>query len=429
MTPTPLFYALLLAAVVAASLAMAIPAGREVLTAVAAALALPPMIALGFSCGVGGERFFDVEVSTEEATVSEGRVARFTYVVRSPVLTLAAPTDAVLECDAGVDIIEAAARLEGFGMAVVEAVVTGRLGRHEMGPLTLRLGVLGSLMESAVVLRVPTYLRVAPSSLAKVAAAAPSGSRAVGLTPSGMAGYGTQFYCVREYYPGDEFRRIDWKAYARTGRLAVKVFERESFQGVVVGVAIHNGFFRGRPSAFEILARDLAHLAAMLLRAGIWVKLAVSTEYGVIVGEKALNLSHLSRVLKVLSSVEWPRIPVPSGSANRVLGWLIREAVKGVPEPVTVIAVLDIMDESDLHMLKPLTQELRVLGHKAVVIGASPPLLLLREGAASLGDVGEAVQALSKLEYLGGAYGLRIHPATVALEAVVRRAARLATLA
>ena len=398
------------------------------LTAAAAALALPPMIALGFSCGVGGERSFDVDVTPEEVTVSEGREARFTYVIRSSVLALASPLDAVLECDAGVDVLGVEARLKGFGVAVVEAAVAGRLGRHEMGPLTLKLGVLGSLIESAVVLRIPTYLRVAPSSLAKVAAATPPGLRAAGLTPSGTAGHGTQFYCVREYYPGDEFRRIDWKAYARTGRLAVKVFERESFQGAVIGVAVHNGFFRGKPSAFEILARDLARLAAALLRAGVWVRLAVSTEYGVMISEKASDLGQLAQLFKVLSSIEWPRNPIPSGSANRVLGWLIREAVKGASEPVTVVAVLDLMDESDLHMLKPLSRELKVLGHEVIVVGASPPLLLLREGVASLGDIGEAVRALSRFESLGRAYGLRIYPASTALESIVRRVATLALL-
>ena len=41
-------------------------------------------------------------------------------------------------------------------------------------------------------------------------------------------GSAAEFVDYREYYPGDEIAKIDWKAYARTDRYFVKLFERET---------------------------------------------------------------------------------------------------------------------------------------------------------------------------------------------------------
>lgn len=41
-------------------------------------------------------------------------------------------------------------------------------------------------------------------------------------------GSAAEFVDYREYYPGDEIRSIDWKAFARTDRYVVKLFERET---------------------------------------------------------------------------------------------------------------------------------------------------------------------------------------------------------
>jgi len=41
-------------------------------------------------------------------------------------------------------------------------------------------------------------------------------------------GSAAEFVDYREYYPGDEIRTIDWKAFARTDRYFVKLFERET---------------------------------------------------------------------------------------------------------------------------------------------------------------------------------------------------------
>jgi uncharacterized protein (DUF58 family) len=56
----------------------------------------------------------------------------------------------------------------------------------------------------------------------------------VGSTRSRFRGLGTDFHSIREYFPGDEFKRVNWKASARMNRLLVNDFESERSGDVTV---------------------------------------------------------------------------------------------------------------------------------------------------------------------------------------------------
>ncbi|HXV81802.1 MAG TPA: DUF58 domain-containing protein, partial [Candidatus Binatia bacterium] len=49
-----------------------------------------------------------------------------------------------------------------------------------------------------------------------------------GLHKSPYRGYSVEFAEHREYVPGDEIRRIDWKAYGKFDRYFVKEYEEET---------------------------------------------------------------------------------------------------------------------------------------------------------------------------------------------------------
>jgi len=49
-----------------------------------------------------------------------------------------------------------------------------------------------------------------------------------GRHKSPLKGYSQEFTDYREYNPGDELKTIDWKAYARTDRYFIKLFEKET---------------------------------------------------------------------------------------------------------------------------------------------------------------------------------------------------------
>src|SRR5438477_2020392 len=49
-----------------------------------------------------------------------------------------------------------------------------------------------------------------------------------GVHKSPFKGASVEFVEHRQYYPGDEIRHIDWRAYAKTGRFYVKEYEEET---------------------------------------------------------------------------------------------------------------------------------------------------------------------------------------------------------
>ncbi|MFN4218707.1 MAG: DUF58 domain-containing protein [Candidatus Bipolaricaulia bacterium] len=55
-----------------------------------------------------------------------------------------------------------------------------------------------------------------------------------GQVKARLGGTGIEFFGVREYYPGDERRYINWKATARKDRLVVNEFEQERVADVVI---------------------------------------------------------------------------------------------------------------------------------------------------------------------------------------------------
>ncbi|MCR4392584.1 MAG: DUF58 domain-containing protein [Candidatus Acetothermia bacterium] len=57
---------------------------------------------------------------------------------------------------------------------------------------------------------------------------------AAGTARARRGGTGTEFFGAREYLPGDDVRRINWKAYARLGGLVINQFEEERAADVVV---------------------------------------------------------------------------------------------------------------------------------------------------------------------------------------------------
>ena len=88
-----------------------------------------------------------------------------------------------------------------------------------------------------------------------------AGGGGIGETPTNVPGIGTEFYEVREYDTGDEFKKINWKATARFGDLMVSDRAKEvggSFYLVLESVAT-NYFDRDRlATAFLQLANSIA---------------------------------------------------------------------------------------------------------------------------------------------------------------------------
>jgi uncharacterized protein (DUF58 family) len=83
-----------------------------------------------------------------------------------------------------------------------------------------------------------------------------------GMRRSPLAGSSMEFADYRRYAPGDDFRRIDWRAYARLERLFLRLFEAEENLTVTVLVDCSASMQHGEKAALATnLAAALAYIA------------------------------------------------------------------------------------------------------------------------------------------------------------------------
>lgn len=102
-------------------------------------------------------------------------------------------------------------------------------------------------------------------------------------------GSGTQFYSLREFFPGDSMRKVNWKAFARTGKLMVNETEREDIMDVylVLDARSVSGVGLADENPLEMQCRALVSIASHYLKARNNVALTI---YG-----ERLQTIHLDR--------------------------------------------------------------------------------------------------------------------------------------
>src|SRR5438309_7725962 len=91
----------------------------------------------------------------------------------------------------------------------------------------------------------------------------PMASGRPGRRRSPQAGTSMEFADYRRYSPGDDFRRIDWRAYARLERLFLRVFEAEENITVTILIDCSASMYHGTPAKIDLaigLAAALAYV-------------------------------------------------------------------------------------------------------------------------------------------------------------------------
>ncbi len=124
----------------------------------------------------------------------------------------------------------------GDELDLARCLVITRRGRHNFGPAWVRLrGRLG-LLERQDCHDATAILRVLPEGIA-AGELGQAGERVRPLdqrTRTRLQGEGTEFHSLNAYRPGDDPRRVDWRASARSRRLIVRRFQLEQHRDVVV---------------------------------------------------------------------------------------------------------------------------------------------------------------------------------------------------
>jgi uncharacterized protein (DUF58 family) len=132
----------------------------------------------------------------------------------------------------------------------------------------------------------PAFVR-ALESLTLAGRRIPSG-RAAGQWRSRASGSSVEFSDYRTYAPGDEFRRIDWNAYARLERLFVRLYRAEEDLTLTLILDASASMDWGRPSKARFAAQLCGALAYIALQSGDRVSIACCRDGGV--GERLEGL-------------------------------------------------------------------------------------------------------------------------------------------
>lgn len=109
-------------------------------------------------------------------------------------------------------------------------------GKYQVGPTAVRWRDPTSTFSRGVTVGRSHEVSVIPSvhDLKKCGLAPMRVRMHAGNVGSKMLGAGSEFYCMRQYYGGDEMRRINWKATARRGALMTNEYESERSGDVAV---------------------------------------------------------------------------------------------------------------------------------------------------------------------------------------------------
>ena len=211
-----------------------------------------------------------------------------------------------------------------------------------------------------------------PDSLAKLDrllldARQPMQGGGVGRHKSPHKGTSVEFAEYREYLPGDDLRRLDWRAYGRSDRFYIKEFEADSNLRLCLVVDTSGSMGYGDPSLkgatdcqrskFEFAAHMAALLGYVALRQGDGVGLTLASERDGLHLPARRKTSHFQLVQDSLRAVK-------TGGKNA-----LAEALHGVAERVPRRAMVVILSDffAQPGELEKALQHLKYRKHDAVM--------------------------------------------------------------
>jgi uncharacterized protein (DUF58 family) len=169
-----------------------------------------------------------------------------------------------------------------------------------------------------------------------------------GLHQSPYRGYSVEFAEHREYAPGDEIRRIDWKAYGKFDRYFVKEYEEETNLRayLLLDASASMDYGAAGLRKFDYGCYLAVSLAYLMLRQGDDVGLVT---FGAQVQRyipPRSGLKHLQALTSLLESTQ------PQGETH--LDQVLREIAGKIKKRGMIIVMSDLFDAPDrvLHALK-----------------------------------------------------------------------------
>ncbi len=162
-----------------------------------------------------------------------------------------------------------------------------------------------------------------------------------GLHKSPYKGFSVEFMEYRQYVPGDDLKRLDWKVFARTDRLFVKEFEEETNTTCSILLDISNsmGYESGKITKLEYASYLAATLAYFMIRQRDGVGLYLFDERITTFIPPKSTRAHLFSMLTALERIE------PGRKTN--LGKPFHELAEAIKRRGIVVIISDLFDRVD----------------------------------------------------------------------------------
>ncbi len=204
--------------------------------------------------------------------------------------------------------------------------------------VVVRVQSLLGLFEAVVVyeepLAIPVYPRLVVEPVPRRGSPYPGFSEAYTKV---YRGPGLELYGLREYRPGDEVRRIAWRASARLGRLVVREDLAEAEPRLHIVIDLSRAVWRGSVGSTtgDSLLRAVASLAYSITRIGGVLGYTIYTSPGYVTVWPRKGFEIFYKLYSDLASVD----PASTGPTGSGIVTAIREVVYGLP-PGYVVAAL-----------------------------------------------------------------------------------------
>jgi len=187
----------------------------------------------------------------------------------------------------------------------------------------------------------------------------------MGQHKSPFKGSSVEFVEHRQYYPGDEIRHIDWRAYGKTGRYYVKEYEDETNLRcyLMLDASGSMGYGQSTLSKFAYARQMAAVFAFLLIKQRDAVGLCVFDRKLRQLVEPSTNATQFPRLIKTLEESE------TGGETS--LGKVFSEIIPRLKRRSLVVLLSDLYDE--VEPLQAAIKRFRHYHHEVIVVQTVAP--------------------------------------------------------
>ena len=197
---------------------------------------------------------------------------------------------------------------------------------------------------------------------------APMLGNVAGKHRSPHRGSSVEFAEYRKYVPGDDTRRLDWKAFARSDRFYIKEFEADTNLRAyfVVDASGSMNFVGNGEAKIQVARRIAASLAYLLVNQGDAAGLSICTDKLHLEVPPSRRAAHLERFFSTLGKVQ------PAGETGLIPA--LHTIAEKIGQRAFVVILSDLF--TDTAALGEALQHLRYRKHDISVFHLMDPLEL-----------------------------------------------------